>query len=473
MPPNRPRRSFLSRAIHALAILLVPAKASRSATRSNSDVRRAEHRAPRALKMAQGSAGFPAWRRDKKVGELFEIPNTAWNIAGKSNWDAMYWNSPCISDDGRVIAAAVGGHASDKSLYGNNGVFQIDLRQDEFRTKRWTTLQAGNTTTAIPYDNSNGSSNTMIAWYRSKPYRVHYDAEVGGVPERPEDHSYYGRVWVSAAHCHDGKERVFCLSLAAPRQPIGGGRGYQVDAFRLGTDNDWDAPVSDDTPPPYPGSGTQWGDMLPYLGTKHWPVWSIASDPRDGKIYACNGRNFCRLDPMATSNHWMRLVTLKGDPGIWRGGNWLGWYGRGMVVDVVRDRIAYLTSTTNAVHAKPRIEYFSLATGSSLETIDLGGDLITHDRRINGHNGLTHDLDNDQYLVWLSPSPGQAADELYAVDPDDGTSTLLATWPQGFRGPMAGFRWLMSFGGVVIVPGRSSRAQAMPDLLFFPTRSSP
>jgi hypothetical protein len=429
---------------------------------------------------------FPTWRQGLPVEQVATISGTSGAGVIPVNAHALHWNGLAITDDGRVVGCASGGHNSD-NVQGSNGqnkCFGIDLSEDV--PGPWTVLHAGTSAANAPDWDATEVGGALASFYASKPYRAHYPADVGDVAIRPSAQTYFGLQYVKGAHCNDGHERIFNVVLRSPRSGLGGTHSRrQVDGFKL-TTNQWDEPEADTTPYPFAGNGTKWADLLPRNGqstssANETQIPNVCTDPRNGKIYYSTEFSLFIFNPQLTTNQWSTGITANGVTGIYThaGSGWAGAQGRGMLVDVNRERLVIVDPTGGNFPpgAGLRLAHFPLAGGAIQFTTVTG---ITQGARVHYINfdcGFTHDLDNDRYLLLLSSAGTGSIDYWWAINPTTGAASLVHESAAGAGGPgrcMTSFKYVDALGGVVYAQGGNTAALAeeMP-IKFLPTRSSP
>jgi hypothetical protein len=426
---------------------------------------------------------FPAWRVGLPVEQVATIQDTSGVGVIPAMAHALHWNGLAITDDGRVIGTALGGHNSQGvgGTTGQNIAFGIDLSQDA--PGPWTVLHAGTSSANSPVWDNSIPGGALADFYATRPYRAYYAADTGDVQIRPPCQSYDSLQYVKGVHVNDGRERIFNIMLKSPRSALGGTHSRrQVDGFRL-TDNRWDEPSLESVPFPFAGLGTKWGDIPPKNGSSssngnESGEPSCCRDRRNGKIYWAANHSCFIFNPLATSNHWTHGITANGTTGIYThaGSGWNGSIERGMLVDVNRERLVFMDQT-GALPGVPRIAYFPLAGGAIAFRAVSGMTAGARTNMLNLNCGFTHDLDNDRYLLLLSSSGASSIDYWWAINPDTGVATLLHQTPAGGGGPgrsCNSFQWVDALGGVVYAQGGNTAALAeeMP-IKFLPTRSTP
>jgi hypothetical protein len=417
-------------------------------------------------------SSWPSWRQGLTVGTISQISGTTPRPPVHFNSGPLHWNGFAIADDGRVFNTAAGGHNSDSSTDGQNKSCGIDLRDN---APAWTLLHAGTSAANSP-DWGVDASSPIDTLYAANPYRAHYVADTNDVRIRPPAQTYYGLHYVRGEHCNDGKERVFNVELNSPRSRLGGTNSRrQVDGFKI-QEAMWDVPSVSSEPMPFAGSGTLWGD-IPLKATT--PAYNEAvegvmcKDPRNGKIYRSNVYSMDVFNPLATSNHWTKLISGQSG-GIYTFSvlTWNGWREQAICVDTLRDRLFSIRPTGAAGTTGCRIEYFPI-NGGAMQFITVTGiTLGLRTRVINFGNGLTHDLDNDRYVLLLSSAGVSSSvggtDSWWAVNPTTGVATFLFDYsPGGFGRVQSSFGYVQPLGGIVASP------HVDVPMLFLPTRAAP
>jgi hypothetical protein len=425
-------------------------------------------------------SSFPTWRQGLAVNQVATIAGTEGTGVIPVNSHALHWNGFAITDDGRVVGTALGGHNSSTDLNGQNKSFMIDLSVDD--PGPWVEVHAGTSAANSPDWNSSEPGGALNAYYTAKPHRIHYDADAGDVPIRPPCQSYFALQYVKGAHCNDGQERILNIGLRNPRASLGIHSRRQVDGFRL-TDFRWDEPEIDTTPYPFAGNGTKWADYPPRDGfstnTNGVQIPSICTDHRNGKIYYSSIYELLIMNPQATTNQWSYGIAANGNAGIYThsGSGWAGSQGRGMVVDTIRERLVIVDPTGPNPGTGMRLAWFPLA-GGQIQFITTSGITIgARSRFINFDCGFTHDRDNDLYWLLLGSDGASAIDYWYSINPLTGVATLVHQTAAGSGGPgriMSSFKWIDALGGIVHAQGGNTAALAEEKpVQFLPTRSSP
>lgn len=200
----------------------------------------------------------------------------------------------------------------------------------------------------------------------------------------------------------------------------GNGGGPVVDGFRL-TDNAWDA------------AGT-WPAVPIALST---PVSTIAKDPATEDVYVANNGAFAKWTQ--ASNTWSTFRPM--------GSQNVQWQFHGSLIDALRNRWVF----AGGPHSLGLIDLTTHAY-SSLALTGIDGDPPFGD-----YDAIVHDLDNDRYLL-------QTDTRVYAIDPNSGTTTMVAAVTAAPTGPLSRFAYFADLGGVAYLPSYTS------DILFMPTR---
>lgn len=368
--------------------------------------------APRAV------GAYPAWRKGKPIGALFEIPGTA-NLNG-----ALL---PTGFNGAKIVDEWSGWAASTRKLWfaastghgtWQNPVVELDLSAD---VPRWDLLDPG----------------SKVADVGLGPYYA---------DGRPTSrHTYWSTQFVSGKNFADGQDRVFLVTAYGTYATgVAGGYygGRHVDAFRIG-ERKWDPP------------GT-WADAP--VGV---PMTAVFRDPLTEQIYvqagtqgSGSGSGLSVLDVAA--NQWRAIVTTPRYPAA---GRMLEWQTRAATVDTKRNLAVSLhDGKPNDNSGAIRLNRVDLGTGEVTNitaTGDLQGQVITN------YPAMVYDPDGDRYLV-VYASPGQSS-RVYAIDPTSGASQLIATIGTPVASAAVGrLSYLADLGGVAYLPRFASNVMFMP-----------
>lgn len=248
-------------------------------------------------------------------------------------------------------------------------------------------------------------------------------------------HNYYGAL----VNETDRKVMHFCATgyWTARGSGVNPGVGAQVDAYDIATNT--------------------WAPMGTYASCPLRPQYiAVARDPRSDDVYVAEQGGVGRLRVAKWARHsqqWSQLQVRNSEVSG-------GWEFRPSMVDAKRNRLV----SVNRGRGGP-------ASGSSLETIDLARNELAS-ISITGalagvldYAGLTHDGDNDRYLLAMG---GNDFADIYAIDPETGSSTLLSSriaGPADGTGINTRFAYFSELGGVAYQPSFAT------ELMFLPTRS--
>lgn len=222
-------------------------------------------------------------------------------------------------------------------------------------------------------------------------------------------HTYYDTQYIRS------RNRVMTFGASAV-WGTGNGGGPVVDGFDLGR-RKWDA------------QGT-W-PLAPF----NWTAQSVARNPATDDVYIAGHNVFATWSPSSAS--WS-MFTLTGSPQY-------AWEFGPTLVDTKRNRLVHLYDAKS-------MGLVDLTTYAST-VVPLTGDLAS----ISDYMQLAHDKDNDRYLLVHGTG-------VYALDPDTGVTTLVATVPAAVNGAHNRFAYFEQLGGVAYLPEFNS------DVLFMSTR---
>jgi hypothetical protein len=257
-------------------------------------------------------------------------------------------------------------------------------------------------------------------------------------------HTGYSNQCVSGAHARDGIPRVMRFTDQFAWQNSSGVPGtYQggpkVNGFRLDR-NVWDPEST-------------WQDS-PIFGTIYL---AVAKDPRTEDVYLAADYDM-RKWVAATGSY--EQLPLNPRAGTSPGANpsaLLNWASYPSLVDATRNRLVALHDGEPYYDVGTiRLQIVDLGTGN-VSTLRLSG---AYPKTIPGVSqiqgcGITHDLDNDRYLVVQGTN-------VYAIDPTSGASSLIATTPAQPNGAYNRFEYFPALGGVAYLPSFGSNVYFMP-----------
>jgi PKD repeat protein len=355
------------------------------------------------------SAGVPAWRQGKSVGEFFQIGNTAkmGGITSGATWSSGpvdLWNGLGAGPTSWWSAAA-GGDGDPV-----NAVISIDLASD---SPKWTL---------------NGAPSPPSAYSLTSPYYT------DGLPVAR--HTYFSTQFITAAHDRTGVDRVMLFSDFAAYGIFKTGQfggGPQVDGFRV-RDAQWDP------------AGT-WQNV-PFIGPT--PM-SFAKDPTNENVYMAGGYRFAKWT--AATGLWSEFSPV-GTPHV------LAWDDLPSVVDASRHRLVVIHDGRPYYNVGLiRLQVIDLVANNYVD-IPVTGAITA----LNGYGGaMVHDTDNDRYLLFWNH--GDATTDVFAINPDTGSSSLVANVAQKMQNTMyARAAYFSLLGGVAYLPSFAS------NILFMPTR---
>ena len=412
--------------------------------------------------MFSSSGGtFPAWRSEEwAVDTIQYIPDTeemngdmqlapgSLQTYGRAALDLEVWTG--MANDGNAVmyGVAMGGH-----MWGwcNKG-WKVDFSEDEPRCNLmgWGT----------PETNYNGSTGgdyvPSLAEMNAGGQLVHYNDEAThplGSKRPSARQNYYNTHYNGTL----SPPRVFLIGTEVGFGGNGVMRG-NIEAWNCGT-NDYDVAGS-------------WGDLPEPLYSTQPTVTAKAAarHPTTQSIYVTMQGYWAKMRPNGT---WFVFSVSNQSNGLW----YHYFQFHGTCIDNTRHRFACLEGGTGR-GIPLGIQYVGIAAieteASNVTTghaIALQGDaqgLIDLDGPSNGGGALVYDPDNDRYVaLWGDVSFGRPA-RAYAIDPDDGTVTLLDEFTSapvnGFQGRVA---YLAALGGIATVWRWDS------PIAFLPTRTSP
>jgi hypothetical protein len=225
-------------------------------------------------------------------------------------------------------------------------------------------------------------------------------------------HSYYTSQYIGA------RNRLMRFSTGVV-WGNGNGSGPIVDGFRL-TDNKWDP------------AGT-WPNVPIALPSV---VTAIAKDSVTEDVYVANSGSFAKWTQ--ASDTWSTFRPP---------GREVQWQFHGSVIDNLRNRWVFAGG--------PRSLGMIDLTTHAYSSLDLTG--IDTDAPFGDYDAIVHDLDNDRYLL-------QTDTRVYAIDPNSGATSRIATVVAAPTGPLSRFAYFAKLGGVAYLPSFES------NILFMPTR---
>jgi len=219
-------------------------------------------------------------------------------------------------------------------------------------------------------------------------------------------HTYYTAQYV--------KSRNRLMMMGAPSVwGTGPGGGPNVDGFDLGT-NKWDPAGA-------------W-PSIPFTGGI---VGVVAKHPETEDIYYGNYGKFARW--IMTTGLW-ETFSVPGNP---------QWMFKPTIIDAGRNRWVEAAGTS--------LYFIDLATKryTSLPITGMGSTTI------GDYAGMTHDLDNDRYVV-------NAGGVIFAIDPATGAAQQLAILPVPVNGSSSRFTYFKDLGGIAYLPSYASNVYFMP-----------
>jgi len=225
-------------------------------------------------------------------------------------------------------------------------------------------------------------------------------------------HTYY------STQCVASRNRVMTFGVTAAN--VYSINGTTVDGFDL-------------TTRAYDPAGT-WPNVPFFM-----QVSSVAADPRTGDAYVAGNWKFAKWT--AATSTWSSIVPVGIGPWAW------SWEFKGSFIDIKRNK--WINQNVNLLR-------LDLVT-SAADTVTITGPLAG---RTDDYSSTVHDTDNDRYLTIKGTT-------LYAIDPDTGSSTALASVPAAINGVNNRIAYFPSLGGVAYLPTFAS------NVLFMPTVADP
>jgi hypothetical protein len=346
---------------------------------------------------------FPAWRRGLTKGVPILIPGTP-KMSGISELQTQGalggfgtidgWNG-LASDDTTFYSVCNGGHG-----FPYNGDYRVDLSAD---SPLWIVARP---------------SSTVFT-----PTEYYPD---GSFCSR---HSYYGIAKQDRKIVFPGTNAAYGIYMTKADGTPGYSGGsntlvYDLDVHTFSKPGDF--PIN------------------PAFGN----VGSVCIHPVTGEIYYTNNQNFAKFDGTV----WTKLPR----PAFATGATWYDqiWEFHPTMIDVKRNRYFCVhTRSANLPDAgKPHM------ASSGLDMKVMQTQLITGDLpAIVDYSALTHDLDNDVYVVATGPA-------LYAINPDTLNSVKLCDTPVPANGWSSRVKWMKPLGGIAYVPSFGAGT------FFLPTR---
>lgn len=361
------------------------------------------------------SGDYPAWRKNRPVGKMFDIPGTEFTRAVDpdlarnlvDHWDGL------AAGPTTWWSAANGGHGEWR-----NPTLKIDLAADQ---PSWVVVNPGSAESAV---------------VQNSPYYT------DGLPV--SRHGYYSGQYLDAEHARDGVERVMLFGVSAAYavgRPGMFDHGPQVDGFRV-KDGKWDP------------AGT-WASM-PY---NDYYV-AVARDPRTGEVYAAAGDTpagdrLLRWSPKTGT--WARMSTTPKYPSPAR---MLTWTRRPLIVDTKRNRLVTVLDAS---------KYGYRSIGFVLQTVDLATATVSNipitgalPANSGEGKGFVYDADGDRYVFFQHN--GAAPVGVYAIDPETGASTLITTTRAPLTSIEGRVAYFQRLGGIAYLAGSNT------PIVFLPTR---
>lgn len=353
----------------------------------------------------------PAWRRNLPVNQFSPIVGTQ-NLGGLSTHVFAF----ATVDDNQAFAvgkfrgrtkvtyAANGGHNNSWE----NKVIQLDLHDD---TPAWRLLHPGSAESAVVVDQP---------YYRD------------GLPA--SRHTYY------TAHHIEQLDRVMLFTISG-LWGNSGNRG-EVDAFKL-TDNTWEVSGT------YPNNFSPYPDSPVVASTG---LTSVCKHPTTEEVYISADYKFIKWSPV-TNTYTNVLPGLTPSLGAWQG--------QGACIDTVRNRWVSLQAPSPGY--MPSLSYINLSTSTyGTIALTLNGSPFGP---IQAYAQITHDLDNDRYIVIYHWHTAATPCPVYAIDPTSGIVTQITTvTPNPYNGTNGRLQYVPELGGVVF------HARYTANVMFMPTR---
>lgn len=219
-------------------------------------------------------------------------------------------------------------------------------------------------------------------------------------------HTYYTAQYV--------KTRNRLIMMGSPAVwGTGSAGGPNVDGFDLAA-NRWDAAGS-------------WPSIPFASGT----VGAVAKHPQTEDIYYGNNGKFGRW--IMTTGLW-ETFSVPGNP---------QWMFKPTLIDVARNRWVEAAGQT--------LYFIDLATKQYTSRAITG----MGSNQIGDYAGMTHDLDNDRYVV-------NAAGVIFTVDPASGAAQQIAILPVPVNGSSSRFTYFKDLGGIAYLPTFASNVYFMP-----------